>query len=329
MSHHTSTTARGALVKACLAACAAGALFAAPAQAADITYDVSFDDPLGLGTAFYSDIQAHIGAALNQWTVHLAGSADYDVRVIIDHGVPRATGRSVTSGFFLHFAGYDIFEQGMAYELRTGIDNNGSLPDIEIALNPDYLVDELWFDPTPLDLHDDSVPADRLDATSLFVHEIGHALGFNGWGDGVTGALPAGYASTWDVWVRPDQEGHLHFHGPVAMSVYGGPVPVTNGANFHLGNASGPGADLMYDVMSGVTFVRGHRYAISGLELAMLKDMGVSVLPRAVVETLPLPIPAGSVPEPEAYALLLAGIVVVAGARIRRAPQRLVRTTRA
>jgi len=305
-----------------MAVCMAGALgWAQQAQAAEFSYSITFDDPLGLGATYYNDIHSHIGLALDQWAVHLVGSADYNVHVLIDDSVERATGRSLTSGFFLNFGGYDVYEQGMAYKLRTGIDSNGSLPDIEIVLNPYYLADELWFDPTPADTLE-AVDPNRIDATSVFVHEIGHALGFNGWGDALTGEHAPGYASTWDVWVRPDEEGHLYFHGPLAMSVYGGPVPITNGANFHLGNAAGPGVDLINDVMGGVYFARGHRYEITGLDLAMLKDMGIAVQPGSIVDVRPLPMPpspTAPVPEPETVALTLAGLLAVAAAGRLRA----------
>jgi hypothetical protein len=309
---HTSGFMSGPCAKAIAALCTAATLACAPAQAANITYGVSFDDPFGLATAFYSDIGTHVGAALNQWSVHLTGTANFDVHVSIDASIDRATGRSLTSGFVLRAGGYDIFEQGMAYELRTGIDANGDLPDIEITLNPHYLANELWFSPNPSDRLT-PIAAGRTDATSVFVHEIGHALGFNGWGHAVTGAVPARYASTWDAWVRSGEDGGLYFFGPEAQSVYGGPVPVTNGANFHLGNATGAGVDLVYDVMGGVLFKREHAYEISPLNVAMLNDMGIGVLPWAPPG--PQPSPVGSIPEPQTYAMLMAGLMVVAGAR--------------
>lgn len=270
---------------------------------AAITYSVAFNDPFGQATSLYSAIDSHVGAALATWGSSLTGSANVAVRVDINTTTPRATGASVTSGLVRNAGTYNIFEQGLAYELRTGIDPNGAAADVVLTFNPNYLANELWFDPNPT-LRSAAVASNRTDAMSVFLHEFGHAIGFNGWGDANTGAPPATYRSTWDDLVSYNGT-NTFFNGARAMSLYGAPVPITYGNNFHLGNLPGPGANLIPDLMNGVLFNRGTRYNVSNMDLAILSDMGVGV--AAITP----------VPEPATYAMFAMGLLAL-GWRVNR-----------
>ena len=285
-----------------LGAAALLALASSHANAA-ITYNVSFNDPFGQAASFYSAIDSHVGAALATWGSSLAGSADVAVRVDISSTVPRATGASATSGLVRSTPTYNVFEQGLAYELRTGIDPNGAAADVVLTFNPTYLATELWFDPNPL-LRSATVAANRTDAMSVFLHEFGHAFGFNGWGDAFNAEPPATYRSTWDDLVSFNGTNSF-FNGARAISLYGAPVPVTYGNNFHIGNSTGPGANLVPDLMNGVVFYRGTRYNVSSLDLAIMADMGVGA--DAVTP----------VPEPAAYAMFGMGLLAL-GWRLNR-----------
>jgi hypothetical protein len=146
------------------------------------------------------------------------------------------------------------------------------------------------------------VPVDRTDAVSLFAHELGHAIAFNGWWDEPQGVTPLAYGSTWDLNTFYDGS-MLYFTGAAAMEHYGGWVPVTAGNNWHIGNAAGAGSDLMGDLMSGVSLYRGTRYEVSALDLAMLTDMGVTM---------------ATVPEPQTALLLATGLAALGGWGRRR-----------
>jgi hypothetical protein len=265
---------------------------------------------------FESLIVSNTVAALDLWTRHLAGGAAIEVEIEVGYRVQHAAGSSLTSGFVRHEAGAAVWEQGMAYEIRTGWDPNDAEADLRILLNKDYVVCRvvelcLWFDPEPAQRRD-TVPADRTDAVSLFAHELGHALAFNGWWYPPMGQPPLHYGSTWDLLTYYDGSA-LYFTGAAAMALYGDRVPLTVGNNFHVGNATGPGSDLVGDLMNGVAFSRGTRYDVSALDLAMLADMGLPMAP-------PVRLPMAPVPEPPAALLLAAGLVaVLAGWRRRRA----------
>jgi hypothetical protein len=207
----------------------------------------------------------------------------------------------VTSSFAYDNGAYNVFEQGAAAEVRTGVDPNGATADIELVFSSGYLMSELWFDPDPV-ARTAAVDPSRTDAMSVMLHELGHAFAFNGWRDPFTGALPGDYQSTFDEQVVIDGT-NFYFTGANAQAVYGGPVPVTFGNINHIGNdAPRPGSDLIPDLMNGVVFFRGVRYDISALDLAIAEDTGLALR-------------AAAVPAPPALVLLATGVVPLAGFR--------------
>jgi hypothetical protein len=275
--------------------------------AGDWDYTIIYNDPTGQSQSFYAQIDAHIGAALASWGQYFQGDAHFDVLVTFSSGVAGATGASAASALVGNNGTHDIFEQGAAYEVRTGIDPNGAAPDIVLQINPEYLRNELWFDPDPY-ARTAAVAGDRTDAESVFIHEIGHALAFNGWRE-VSGYPNSSYGSTWDEQVS-FLAGALYFTGEGATSVYGAPVPVTFGRDYHIGNEVGPGRDLQGDVMNGIALQEGQRYFVSELNVAMLSDMGLSALA-----------PVSPAPEPATVGLMLTGLLGMAGMRYRRKPR--------
>jgi hypothetical protein len=254
---------------------------ALPARAvASPIFEVTFDDPQQQYGAFYSALEAHAIAAGNAWGQYVKGNGTLTVSIAFSNQGPTATGGSATSVFVGTHGMFNVYEQGAAGELRTGIDPNGAAPDILFNFNPNYLANELWFDPDPV-ARGAVVPNNRTDAQSVMLHEFGHVFAFNGWRNSVTGLLPADYESTFDRWSIFDGD-NFYFLGPTAMDLYGGrPVPLTFGNIMHLGNAfPRPGSDLLTDLMNGVVFIRGNRYGISALDVAVLADSGVQVMPE-------------------------------------------------
>ena len=248
-----------------------------PAAPGVITYNVTFVDPYHSYSSYFPNITTAVKAAGAAWASHLMGSANLEVQVVMDANTPRTTGKSVTNGLVRHEGMRDIFEQGATYELRTGTDPNGASPDIQINIGPSYLTNQLWFDPNPT-TRTAPIPANHLDAISIFIHELGHAFVFNGWMNGTNGQLPPTYMSTFDANVHFDGT-NFFFIGPSARATYGGSVPITFGNPFHLGNNSPrPGASLLPDLMNGVVFNYQTRYPISALDLAIARDAGVPLI---------------------------------------------------
>ena len=146
---------------------------------------------------------------------------------------PTANGASATAVEVPGVGGRSTYEQGVASELRTGVDPNGAAPDALITVGLAYLRNELWFDPDPL-ARTAPVPADRTDAQSVFLHEFGHILAYNGWADADSGQPPAGYWSVFDRWIQPGSPSR--FLGPAALAAWGSAPDLTVGNIDHWGN---------------------------------------------------------------------------------------------
>jgi hypothetical protein len=256
------------------------AFFLSVSQAhAAVTVSVSFDDPLNQLTSVAANIEQHVIAAGTWWGYYLDGNASIEVVVKTSTAVPFAEGRSFVSSPVGNNGSFDVFEQGMVAELRSGSDQNGATADVEILLNPDYAVNELWYDPDPT-ARTATVDGNRTDAMSTFLHEFGHAIGFAGWIHPTLGTYPGNYQSTYDEHVQFDGD-NFYFTGIAASIINQAPVPLTFGNVAHVGNfAPRPGENLVLDVMNGLVFYRGTRYYVSTLDLAMLQDMGVPLVDR-------------------------------------------------
>jgi hypothetical protein len=185
--------------------------------------------------AFKPQIEEGLIRAGAMWAAEIQAQP-VAIDVVVKVGfVPRATGRSVTSAFVGVVAGRNVYQQGAAHELRAGIDPNGTAPDIEIVFNPSYVSGVLWFDPDPSADPPTPIPSNRTEALSVLLHELGHALAYNGWAGGF-GDLPATYMSTWDRWTRI-APGSVLFSGPWVVQTWGSEPALTLGNPSHWGNA--------------------------------------------------------------------------------------------
>jgi hypothetical protein len=249
-----------------------------------VTFSVTFDDQGGAWSAYYASIESNMVAAGEWWARRLEGNASLEIVVRFQADLPTANGGSVTSVFVGTSGGYNVFEQGAAGEVRTGVDANGATPDIQVTVGHAYLMNTLWFDPDPY-CRIAPIPVNRTDAVSVFLHELGHAFAFNGWRHLTNGTLPGDYASTFDMLTTFDGT-NFWFVGANALAEYNNAPPaLTFGNIFHFGNAKGPSADLIPDLMNGVVFYHQHRYMISALDWAVLGDVNVPVRPECPADT--------------------------------------------
>lgn len=242
-----------------------------------LTFNLSFNDPAGAYTPYYGAIQSSIVAAGLNWNKYIQGNGSLEIAVKFSlTGDAVASGRSLTTSLIRNDGKFGVYETGTIAELRTGIDPNGASPDIEFDIDPNDLANLLWFDPSPLS-RTTPVPTNKIDAVSVFLHEFGHAIAFNGWKSDTNGTLPGNYQSTFDEQVRFDGT-NFFFTGPRATAVYGAPVPLNFGNITHLGNdAPRPGSDLSRDLMNPYVADYGTRVDISALNLAILADTGIPI----------------------------------------------------
>jgi hypothetical protein len=269
---------------------------------AQVQFNVSFNaTAAGLTATERQALTAHVQAAGAAWMTNLeiTGARAIEVDIGLLDSRPTANGGSATSGFISNTAGRDLFEQGLATELRTGVDPNGASADVLFTFNTTYLRNELWFDPNPTQ-RTDVVPNNRTDAQSVLLHEFGHALAYNGWADLNTGIAPVTFWSTFDrhITPRPSAVSLNYFDGPNALLAFGGRPDLTTGNLFHWANSAlapnhgepismnldeasqvkqtSSTAALIDELMNGVVFFRGSRYRISILDRAVLTDAGLN-----------------------------------------------------
>jgi hypothetical protein len=266
-----------------------GVLFLVPLPVgATIMYDISFNDQFGTFSAFYAPIQSHLLAAGADWARSIAGDTTLQIEVQFADSINRSFGRSATNAPIGSQDGRTVLQEGAAFKIATGMDVNGpSNADIIIGFQPNYLLNTLWFDPNPF-ARTAPVPSDKTDAMSVVLHELAHALAFNGFRNKATGEPDPGFLSAYDALTR--FEGSLLvFTGQRAQDVFGGPVPLTfppvqDGQALndytHLGNLRDPPI-LTEDLMNGIVFKNGTRYVISAdLDFAILGDTGVPLVPE-------------------------------------------------
>lgn len=227
--------------------------------------------------------ESNVKAACNQWSKYLDGNTVINLEIAIVPGDGRAIALCPSPVMVKKIGNNTLYEMSACHKVRTGLVNNKT--DIDIKVYGDYLK-ELWLDPEP-EKRAAPLPQNELDTVSLFMHEIAHGLGINGWIEPDTGELKVGHLSTYDRYVIYDR-GLFYFVGLNAMKVYGGPVPLSQQHNnYHHTGRVGAEKDAVLDthLMNGVYFQRGMRYYISPLDLAMLKDCGMPV--KEMKEELP------------------------------------------
>ena len=191
----------------------------------------------------------------------------------------RASGSPTGVGYPTIVNGIGLYPGTAAFEMTYGLHVPQTASDISILLSPDYI--------SGLNLAGSGALADaKLDAVSVFLHELMHGFGVFGWRDD-TGALPLGYESVFDSLSRLSPSGAGFFYGPVADLIYGGPVPLTStslfGENwYHLGdtqsdfrrNPATVQDPLTLDLINGVVTFYSHQYSVSSLDLGILRDLG-------------------------------------------------------
>jgi len=240
--------------------------------------NVSFSGDNGQLSTYYSSIANDLVTAAAKWEkLFVSGTAfSLNVEVNFDNS-PTANAASLFTTTLYSVGPLTVFRQGAVDAVLNGVHNPSGPYDAVIHIGTSYLTNELWFDPDPTNMG--IIPMDKTDAESIFTHEFGHIFAFNGNRDESTGALLSNSESTFDS-LMGFLNNSPYFTGSYAESLYGGPIPLTVGNMYHVGNPSGPGADLVSypaDLMNGVVFYRGTRYTISALDAAIAEDVGLVV----------------------------------------------------
>lgn len=141
------------------------------------------------------------------------------------------------------FNGKTVYVADTTVELQGGPDLNGSAADLSIKLTTNSIRNLLYFKTDEYG----AVPAGRVDAFSVFLHEIGHGLGIDYTGDDPSfpGVTP------YDTFV---QNGTF------------------TGSLSHLAESGALGSDLMSPILN-----TGTNVSISAVDLGILQDIGVPI----------------------------------------------------
>lgn len=239
------------------------------------TWQVVFVDPGRTLTALYPVLSDFIERAGNEWAALIPGpGATLRVTVNLSPGAAGPERRLTAKSMDTTPVRQGVFDQTATARLRYA-DAPRPGGDIEVGIDPDYLQNVLWFDPAPAARSSPTtpVPPTRVDAYSAILHELGHAFFWNGFRDPVTSA-PGSDASVFDTLVTVDATGQPFFNGSQTVAFLGGPLPLTRGNLYHVGNAVGPGRELVSDqLMNGVEFAFGKRYFLSELDRRVVADL--------------------------------------------------------
>jgi hypothetical protein len=245
-------------------------------------------------------MESNFKVAAIQWGGCFNSEASVDVEIDFKQAENDDEGAGTGSKGFVNlpraparYPGMHLIMDGAAAQIAGA--GNPNIPGISITLAVSkYLTQQVWFDPDPVG-RSQPVPAGLVDGVTLFLHEMGHGLGFNGrlvqasdvpiakWGKPQDDVV-----STFDDQVEFDGA-NFFFHGPSAMAVNDGqPVPLSdlqgddvrgrNNNYCHVGNDAGTCMWCRCDLMTGYPWEVGRRYGISRLDLAMLKDVGLPVV---------------------------------------------------
>lgn len=197
----------------------------------------------------YADaFQAAMQAAWGQWGG--LGRADIQLAYvpIPDSGIVASAGSRNDLQTSAEYYGSPVYLGSLGVEAATGLDMNGDLPDARININ--------WTMPEFLS---------TFDATSVFAHELGHALGF--WKAGADKITSLEYWMTYPNGLTAP----TLFNGPEAIAANGGPVQFGYGNDNLLSHTNYTGSIM--DPTLGYGEVRG----VGVIDRAMAHDLWFEV----------------------------------------------------
>lgn len=213
-------------------------------------------------------------------STYVSGTGTIDVELRFDADTATMSAHSVDTQFVgtgkaQDGKTYRLYEDGVAAEIRSGVDVNGAKPDAIINVGTTNLDRYYWFDES-LGSADD-IPRDKTDGFRIMLHELLHTMGFNGWlANGGHTDPTASAASLFDRLVRFDGE-RSYFVGEHASKAYGAEVPLTN---VHLGDAITFAEDRLTGGQTLMSYdgpYNGQRISLDPVVIGVLRDLGLTV----------------------------------------------------
>ena len=235
-------------------------------------FSVSFDtaNSPSLSSLTASEKQAVLdvmNAAATIWSHYLTlANITVSINIIVNDSlfsgsVLAVGGPDVYGATGATYNGKTVYASDADIKLNTGTDINGSAPDIDIGLTVNSIRNLLAFKTDDFA----TVTANRYDALSVFLHEIGHGLGI------ADASESPGFPGVgiYDTFVQ-----NGYFTGANAEAAAGAPsgVPLEPGSLSHIKESSAYGGDLMSTAIGAGTNVH-----ISAIDVGILQDIGIPV----------------------------------------------------
>ncbi|TWB90546.1 hypothetical protein FBZ93_11499 [Bradyrhizobium macuxiense] len=255
-------------------------------------YSVTLNDTSSAGASADASLVYDLEQALNVWQRYVLGIGTLVVQLnILPTTVGRADGGPTSSYYVGSNGGLAVYEPSSQYELTTGQHVAGTTSDITINIDPGYFQ---YIDMAYGLTYASQVPGNVINPIDVFLHELMHGFGMTGWYNQSGQLQPGPYESTFDNLIQKTAMG-AYFVGANAEAAYGGPVPLTTNSTtenyYHFGNQQSdlyatPSTvkdPLTLDLMNGIVFYPNYQYAISNLDIGVLKDLGYSIRTTPVV----------------------------------------------
>ena len=225
----------------------------------NLKYSVDFSKA-NLGSNL-ANVEANVKTALENIGQYISSKATFNLQILTEQTTPKTLAEATAS--MVNSTSSNGASQATTFlaDSMSGMDSNGSMPDATLYINLANL-SQMSFSGTPV--------AGKYDLTSILTHEILHGLAFTGNLD-ATGGLKTPY----DALVSMQNNSPV-FTGTHAQAANGNnPValdPASAGdgsAYYHVMVAN----DLMSDAIG-----KGEVRTISPLDIAMLQDMGLTII---------------------------------------------------
>ena len=212
----------------------------------------------GVAASTISQIVSITQAAANFWGRYIdTSAASIDIQIDIVSLGSTTLAQAGTDYYFVNSSGgLDYFEPTTIVELTSGVDLNGSNPDIPIEINLDSILANEFILGALVDGVSLGGASNKFDLWTVLVHEIGHGLGLLSFID--EGGIDR---STFDRYVT-QTAGNYFFNGPDPNF---GPIPLDSGIS-HIANS--------VDSVLNPSLGPGVATYLSELDISIFGDIG-------------------------------------------------------
>jgi hypothetical protein len=231
-------------------------------------------------------LEQNIQAAANLWGNILVNSANFSVQLNILPSSKMSTTNALaeaTANDFMYLNsvnGQNVFVSSTQLSMMSGTNkNDGKSSDLVINVNAtDLLNNSIWINPNPNNGTLSNPSSNQFDFMSIAAHELGHALGINGYRnwDGTIDPTVNGPLSLFDMHIT-NKGTQYYFSGDNVNLVNNGPAELAVGDLYHVGSYTNLKDPLETDLMNPFSHY-GKVDAPSKLDAAILADTGIPTI---------------------------------------------------